>query len=149
MLRFLTAGESHGPTLTAIIEGFPAGLGLDEEAINFHLRRRQRGFGAGGRMKIERDRVSISSGVLAGRTTGAPIAMQIKNLDWANWVEKEIPAMTIPRPGHADLTGAIKYGYRDLRLALERASARETAARVAVGAVCQRLLREFGISVGS
>jgi chorismate synthase len=100
-------------------------------------------------MRIERDRVSISSGVLAGRTTGAPIAMQIENLDWANWVEKEIPAMTIPRPGHADLTGAIKYGYRDLRLALERASARETAARVAVGAICHRLLREFGITVGS
>jgi chorismate synthase len=149
MLRFLTAGESHGPALTAIIEGFPAGLGLDEEAINFHLRRRQKGFGASGRMRIERDRVSISGGVLAGRTTGAPIAMQIKNLDWANWVEKEIPAMTIPRPGHADLTGAIKYRYRELRLALERASARETAARVAVGAICQRLLREFGITVGS
>lgn len=149
MLRFLTAGESHGPALTAIIEGFPAGLGLDEEAINFHLRRRQKGFGASGRMRIERDRVSISGGVLAGRTTGAPIAMQIENLDWANWVEKDIPAMTIPRPGHADLTGAIKYGYRDLRLALERASARETAARVAVGAICQRLLREFGITVGS
>jgi chorismate synthase len=149
MLRFLTAGESHGPALTAIVEGLPAGLGLDEEAINFHLRRRQKGFGASGRMKIERDRVSISGGVLAGRTTGAPIAMQIENLDWANWAEKDIPAMTIPRPGHADLTGAIKYGYRDLRLALERASARETAARVAVGAVCQRLLREFGITVGS
>jgi chorismate synthase len=149
MLRFLTAGESHGPALTAIIEGFPAGLGLDEEAINFHLRRRQKGFGASGRMRIERDRVSISGGVLAGRTTGAPIAMQIENLDWANWVEKDIPAMTVPRPGHADLTGAIKYGYRDLRLALERASARETAARVAVGAICQRLLREFGITVGS
>jgi chorismate synthase len=149
MLRFLTAGESHGPTLTAVVEGLPAGLVLDEEAINFHLRRRQRGFGASGRMRIERDRVSISGGVLGGRTTGAPIAMQIENLDWANWAEKDIPAMTIPRPGHADLTGAVKYGYRDLRLALERASARETAARVAVGAICQRLLREFSITVGS
>ncbi len=149
VLRFLTAGESHGPRLTAIIEGFPAGLTLTEEDVNRQLRRRQKGYGSGGRMRIENDRVSFSSGVLNGKTTGAPIAMQIENRDWANWREKDIRPMTVPRPGHADLTGAIKYGYRDLRLALERASARETAARVAVGALCQHLLSEFAITVGS
>ena len=149
MLRFLTAGESHGPGLTAILEGLPAGLRLSEADVDAQLRRRQRGFGSGGRMRIEQDQVHLSGGVLAGHTTGAPIAMQIENRDWANWHAKEIKPMTIPRPGHADLTGAIKYGYRDLRLALERASARETAARVAVGAVCQGLLAEFGIAVGS
>jgi chorismate synthase len=148
MLRFLTAGESHGPALTAILEGMPAGLPLTEEDIDVHLRRRQKGFGSGGRMRIERDRVYISGGVLKGQTTGAPIAMQIENRDFANWRDKEIRPMTIPRPGHADLTAANKYGYRELRLALERASARETAARVAVGAVCRRLLAEFGIAVG-
>jgi chorismate synthase len=149
MLRFLTAGESHGPGLTAIVEGFPAGLLLTEEDINLQLRRRQKGYGSGGRMKIEKDSVRFTGGVLNGHTTGAPIAMQIENRDWANWRERDIPPMTIPRPGHADLTGAIKYGYRELRLALERASARETAARVAVGALCQRLLAEFDITVGS
>ena len=149
MLRFLTAGESHGPGLTAIVEGFPAGLPLAEKDVNTQLRRRQKGFGSGGRMKIERDRVSFMGGVMDGHTTGAPIAMQIENQDWANWRERDIPPMTIPRPGHADLTGALKYGYRDLRLALERASARETAARVAVGALCGRLLAEFGVTVGS
>jgi len=146
MLRFLTAGESHGPGLTAIIEGLPAGLSLTEEEINIQLRRRQRGYGSGERMRIERDRASLTGGMLNGRTTGAPVALQIENRDWANWRGRNIPPMTIPRPGHADLTGAIKYGYRDLRLALERASARETAARVAVGALCQRLLAEFGIA---
>ena len=149
MLRFLTAGESHGPALTAILEGLPAGLPLAEEDINAHLRRRQQGFGSGGRMRIERDQVRFLSGVLNGQTTGAPIALQIENRDWANWQDKEIRPMTIPRPGHADLTGAIKYGYRELRLALERASARETAARVAVGAICRRLLSELDIHVGS
>ena len=149
MLRFLTAGESHGPALTAILEGLPAGLALGEEDVNQHLRRRQQGFGSGGRMRIERDQVRFLGGVLAGQTTGAPLALQIDNRDWANWRDKEIPPMTIPRPGHADLTGALKYGYRDLRLALERASARETAVRVAVGAVCGRLLAEFGVIVGS
>jgi chorismate synthase len=148
MLRFLTAGESHGPALTAILEGLPAGLPLAEEDVNTQLRRRQQGFGNGGRMRIERDQVRFLGGVPAGQTTGAPLALQIDNRDWANWRDKEIPPMTIPRPGHADLTGALKYGYHDLRLALERASARETAARVAVGAVCGRLLAEFGITVG-
>jgi chorismate synthase len=148
MLRFLTAGESHGPALTAILEGIPAGLPLDGEEINVQLQRRQKGSGSGGRMRIERDRVCLRGGVLNGQTTGAPIAMEIENRDFANWHDKEIRPMTIPRPGHADLTGAIKYGYRELRLALERASARETAARVAVGAVCRRLLEEFDIIVG-
>jgi chorismate synthase len=149
MLRFLTAGESHGPALTAILEGMPAGLPLTEGDIDADLRRRQGGFGSSGRMKIEKDEVSFSGGLLNGRTTGAPLALQIENRDWANWRGRDIHPMTIPRPGHADLTGAIKYGYRELRLALERASARETAARVAVGAVCRRLLVEFGITVGS
>lgn len=149
MLRFLTAGESHGPGLTAIIEGVPAGLPLGEDEISLQLRRRQKGYGSGGRMQIERDSVSLTGGVLNGRTTGAPVAMQIENRDWANWRERDIPPMTVPRPGHADLTGTIKYGYRDLRLALERASARETAARVAVGALCQSLLAEFDIIIGS
>jgi chorismate synthase len=148
MLRFLTAGESHGPGLTAILEGMPAGLPLNGEDVDRHLRRRQKGFGSGGRMRIEKDKVRFTGGVMNGRTTGAPIAMQLENRDWANWRDKEITPMTIPRPGHADLTGSIKYGYRELRLALERASARETAARVAVGGVCQRLLAEFGVSVG-
>ncbi len=149
MLRFLTAGESHGPGLTAIVEGFPAGLPVNEADVTSQLRRRQKSYGSGGRMRTENDGVRFSSGVMNGQTTGAPIAIHIENRDWANWREKEIAPMTIPRPGHADLTGAIKYGYRDLRLALERASARETAARVAVGALCQRLLAEFDIAVGS
>lgn len=149
MLRFLTAGESHGPGLTAILEGVPAGVPLAGEEVNAQLRRRQQGFGSGGRMRIERDSVRFTGGVLAGETTGAPIAMHIENLDWANWRDRDVQPMTIPRPGHADLTGAIKYGYRDLRLALERASARETAARVAVGAICQQVLAEFGVFVGS
>jgi chorismate synthase len=148
MLRFLTAGESHGPALTAILEGLPAGLPLVEEDVDAQLRRRQQGFGSGDRMGIECDHVCFRGGVLGGQTTGAPVAMQIENQDWANWRDKEIHRMTIPRPGHADLTGATKYGYRDLRLALERASARETAVRVAVGAVCRRLLAEFEIAVG-
>ena len=148
MLRFLTAGESHGPSLTVILEGMPAGLSLDEGQINAQLRRRQVGHGSGGRMRIERDKARIAGGVLNGRTTGAPIAIGIENRDFANWRDREIEPMTIPRPGHADLTGAIKYGYRELRLALERASARETAARVAVGAICSQLLAEFGVTVG-
>ena len=148
MLRFLTAGESHGPSLMAILEGSPAGLPLTEDHINIQLRRRQKGHGSGGRMRIERDTARITGGVLNGRTTGAPIAIEIENLDFDNWRDREIEPMTVPRPGHADLTGAIKYGYGELRLALERASARETAARVAVGAICSRLLAEFGITVG-
>lgn len=148
MLRFLTAGESHGPALTAILEGMPAGLSLAPQDVDVQLQRRQKGFGSGGRMRIEQDRVRFSAGVQNGRTTGAPMALEIENRDWANWRDKEIRPMTIPRPGHADLTGAIKYGYRELRLALERASARETAARVAIGAICRTLLAEFGITVG-
>ncbi len=149
MLRFLTAGESHGPALTAILEGMPAGLRLTAEDINVQLRRRQKGFGSGGRMRIEQDQVRFTGGLLNGQTTGGPIGIEIENRDFANWRDKQIRPMTIPRPGHADLTGAIKYGYRELRLALERASARETAARVAVGAIASRLLAAFGVSVGS
>lgn len=148
-LRFLTAGESHGPCLTAIIEGMPAGLYLSEEEINVDLRRRQGGYGRGQRMKIEQDRVELLSGVAKGLTIGAPIALRIENKDWANWKDRDVPPWTVPRPGHADLAGATKYGLGDLRLVAERASARETAARVAVGAVAKRLLSEFGIAVGS
>ncbi len=148
MLRLLTAGESHGPLLTAILEGMPAGLPLTAEDINLQLARRQQGYGSGGRMAIERDTVRIASGVVAGKTTGAPIALLVENRDYKNWVEKDIAPLTTPRPGHADLTGAIKYGYRELRLALERASARETTMRVAAGAVCLQLLAEFGIRIG-
>ena len=156
MLRFLTAGESHGPSLTAILEGMPAGLPLTPADLQRDMQRRQKGYGSGGRMGIEKDAVRITGGVMGGQTTSGPIALHIENRDWANtdpagstgWRDKDIPPMTIPRPGHADLTGAIKYGYRDLRLALERASARETAARVAAGAVCRRLLAEFDIVIG-
>ncbi len=149
MLRFLTAGESHGPYLTAILEGMPAGLPLSPDDINRDMARRQKGYGSGGRMKIEKDAVEIAAGVMNGCTTGGPIAFRIINRDYEKWRDREIEPMTTPRPGHADLTGAIKYGYRELRLALERASARETAARVAVGAACRRLLSEFDIVVGS
>jgi chorismate synthase len=149
MLRFLTAGESHGPALTAILEGMPAGLPLSPDDLAADLARRQTSYGAGGRMKIEQDTARILGGVMAGQTTGAPIALLIENRDFAKWREREIPPMTTPRPGHADLTGAIKYGYRDLRLALERASARETAARVAAGAVCKALLAQFDVRIGS
>ena len=148
MIQFFTAGESHGPMLTAILEGMPAGLPLSAEDINDDLARRQKGRGSGGRMKIETDRVRITSGVMGGYTTGAPIAMLVPNKDWENWQDRDIPPMTTPRPGHADLTGAIKYGYRELRLSLERASARETTMRVAVGAICKQLLGEFGIHIG-
>lgn len=148
MIRFLTAGESHGPMLTAIIEGLPAGLLLTPEDINHELARRQQGYGSGGRMSIERDEVRITAGVMNGVTTGAPIALLVENRDFKNWKEKDIAPLSTPRPGHADLTGAIKYGYRDLRVALERASARETTMRVAVGAICKKLLAEFGIQVG-
>ncbi len=149
MLRYLTAGESHGPELTAILEGMPAGLPLTEEDIALDLARRQTGYGRGGRMSIEQDRARITGGVMNGLTTGGPISMIVANRDWKNWAEKDIDPFTVPRPGHADLTGAIKYGYRDLRLSLERASARETAARGAIGAVCRKLLAEFGIRIGS
>jgi chorismate synthase len=147
MLRYFTAGESHGPQLTAILEGMPAGLPLTEAMINADLARRQLLLGAGGRMKIESDQARITAGVMSGQTTGAPIALQITNADHANWKGKEIPAFTIPRPGHCDLSAAIKYGHDDIRPALERASARETAASVAVGAICRALLSHFGITV--
>ena len=147
-LRFLTAGESHGPSLTTILDGIPAGLPLTTEIINKELARRQHGYGSGGRMKIEKDTVQILGGVMGGETTGAPISMLVQNADHVKWKGKTIEPMTTPRPGHADLTGAVKYGYKDLRPALERASARETTMRVAVGAVCKHFLNQFGIIVG-
>ena len=147
-LRFLTAGESHGPSLTAILDGMPAGLSITPDIINKELARRQKGYGSGGRMKIEQDTVQILGGVMAGETTGAPIAMLVQNYDHIKWKGKGIEPMTAPRPGHADLTGAVKYGYKDLRPALERASARETTMRVAAGAVCKHFLAQFGILVG-
>ncbi|MEN8240603.1 MAG: chorismate synthase [Chloroflexota bacterium] len=147
-LRFLTAGESHGPVITAILDGFPAGLPLDASIIDDELARRQRGFGSGGRMKIEKDAVQILSGVMNGETIGSPIALLLNNADHQKWQGKAIDPMTSPRPGHADLTGAVKYGYRDLRPSLERASARETAMRVAAGAICKHFLAQFGIIVG-
>jgi len=157
-IRFLTAGESHGKGLVCIIEGLPANLELSSEYINRELERRQRGYGRGGRMKIEKDRVQILSGVRFGKTLGGPIALFIENRDWENWKEKmavegERPETAVPftrpRPGHADLAGGIKYNQRDLRNVLERASARETACRVALGAVCKRFLEELGVFVGS
>jgi chorismate synthase len=134
-MRLITSGESHGPALVAILEGVPAGLPLAPEIINRDLARRQKGYGAGPRMKIEHDEAQIIGGVMDGKTTGAPLSLLIPNRDHEKWRGKEVEPLTIPRPGHADLAGAIKYGHRDLRLALERASARETAARVAAGAI--------------
>ena len=162
MLRFLTAGESHGPVLCAVIEGYPAGVEVSGDRINEQLARRQAVYGRGGRMKIEKDRVEILSGVRQGITLGSPIALQIKNLDWENWkgimsnhpgefqIEKaKERELTRPRPGHADLAGAIKYGHHDLRNVLERASARETAIRVAVGTVGRILIESLGCRVFS
>ena len=119
-LDYQTAGESHGPGLSAILEGIPAGLALDLDAVDHELARRQKGFGAGGRMKIERDQVRISGGLMGGHTTGGPLALAVENRDWKNWREKDVEPLTRPRPGHADLTGAVKYGYRELRLSLLR-----------------------------
>lgn len=147
-LHFLTAGESHGPSLTTILDGIPAGLSLTPNIINKELARRQQGYGSGGRMKIEKDTVQILGGVMGGETTGAPIALLVQNDDHVKWKGKAIEPMTAPRPGHADLTGAVKYGYKDLRPALERASARETTMRVAAGAICKHFLSQFGIVVG-
>jgi len=171
MIRFLTAGESHGPALTAIIEGFPAGMPVDSAALQADMDRRRRGYGRGGRMAIEGDRVKILSGVRHGVTLGSPITLQIINKDWEKWQEAMAvegaghgdtvvidadPALTRidavvtrPRPGHADLAGVLKYGHRDVRNILERASARETATRVAVGAMARQLLAQFGIAVFS
>jgi chorismate synthase len=156
-LRLTTAGESHGPGLTCILEGMPAGLVLDRDALNLDLRRRQLGYGRGGRMKIERDQVEVTGGVRHGRTLGGPIAIQVVNRDYANWeermnpwpVEGELVEVHLPRPGHADLVGTQKYGLADVRDVLERASARETAARVAGGAAAKAFLRSLGVSVHS
>ncbi len=147
-LRFLTAGESHGVALVTILDGMPAGLALPAEVIDRELARRQIGYGAGGRMKIERDTVQILSGVMSGQTTGAPISLLVKNDDHVKWKGKPVVPLTTPRPGHADLTGAVKYGYTDLRPTLERSSARETTMRVAAGAICKLFLAQFGITVG-
>jgi len=161
MLRFTTAGESHGQALMCILEGIPAGVPLSAEQVNVELRRRQQGYGRGRRMQIEQDAVELLSGVRAGETIGAPIGMLVRNRDWKNWEEIMDPArregdpaprkraVTRVRPGHADLAGLLKYARDDARDILERASARETTARVAAGAVCKRLLGEFGIRVAS
>src|SRR5829696_9140745 len=156
-LRFVTAGESHGPGLTCIVEGLPAGLELDREAIDRDMARRQLGHGRGGRMKIERDRADVTAGVRHGRTLGSPVALQVTNRDFANWeermnpwpVEATVPEVHLPRPGHADLVGLWKYGHDDVRNVLERASARETAARVAGGALARAYLRSLGVEVRS
>ena len=164
MLRFLTAGESHGQALVVTVDGMPAGLQLDIDALNLQLRRRQGGYGRGRRMQIESDRAEVLAGVRHGVTTGAPIALLIRNRDWVNWqqtmyVEAEKPEgatgaenrpnVTRPRPGHADLAGAIKYGHTDIRDVLERASARETASRVAAGSLARQLLGRFGVRIAS
>jgi chorismate synthase len=163
MLRFLTAGESHGQALVVTIDGVPAGLQIDIDALNAQLRRRQGGYGRGRRMQIESDTAEMIAGIRRGRTTGAPIALLIRNRDWVNWQQTmhpeadmpegatgtRRPTVTRPRPGHADLAGAIKYGHDDVRDVLERASARETAARVAAGSVARQLLGRFGIRVAS
>jgi len=155
--RFTTAGESHGPGLVAIVEGMPAGLELDREALDQDMARRQLGHGRGGRMRIETDTVEVRSGVRHGRTLGSPIAVLVANRDYANWeermspwpVEAEVDEVHLPRPGHADLVGAWKYGHSDIRNVLERASARETAARVAAGSLARGLLTKLGVSVHS
>jgi chorismate synthase len=157
MLNLITAGESHGPGLTCIVEGLPAGLELDQDTLNRDLARRQLGHGRGGRMKIERDRVEVTAGVRHGRTLGGPIALQVANRDYANWEERMNPwpveaataEVHLPRPGHADLAGTQKYGLSDVRDVLERASARETAARVAGGALAKAFLSALGVSVFS
>jgi chorismate synthase len=156
-LRFVTAGESHGPGLTAIVEGLPAGLELRPEDVDADLARRQLGHGRGGRMKIETDRAEVTSGVRHGRTLGSAVSLRIANRDYANWEERmspwpvqaEVAEVHLPRPGHADLAGVQKYGFTDVRNVLERASARETAARVAAGALAKTLLRAFGVEIRS
>lgn len=157
MIRFLTAGESHGKALTTIVEGFPSNLKIDVEFLNLHLKRRQSGYGRGLRMKIETDTAEILSGVRFGKTLGSPLSMLIKNRDWDNWTDKMkiesksagIEKITIPRPGHADLVGISKYNFDDIRNSIERSSARETAARVAASTVARIFLALFGISIGS
>lgn len=157
-MRYITAGESHGPELTAIIEGLPAGLPLTAEDINFELARRQTGYGRGGRMLIEKDQVRITSGIRHGKTLGSPVTLVVENKDWKNWTKvmaiEEVPEkdrklrrVARPRPGHADLVGGIKYHHQDLRNVLERSSARETTMRVAIGAIAKKILKELGIDV--
>lgn len=160
MIRYLTAGESHGPSITGIVEGLPAGLPLSEDEIALHLARRQKGYGRGGRMAFEKDRAEISSGVRFGKTTGAPVAMSMPNRayekDDSNWPKvlskrgsgDDVEPVTVPRPGHADLTGVLKYRYDDIRPAIERSSARETAMRVACCSTARLLLKHFGIEIG-
>src|SRR6186713_471588 len=157
-LRFTTAGESHGPGLVAIVEGLPAGLELDRERLDHEMARRQLGHGRGGRMKIEADSVEIRAGVRHGRTLGSPIAILVANRDYANWEERMNPwpvegfepeEVHLPRPGHADLVGAQKYGHSDIRNVLERASARETAARVAAGTIARTFLARLGVQIHS
>ena len=157
MIRYLTAGESHGKALVGILEGIPAGASLDADYLNCQLRRRQQGYGRGGRMKIETDTVEILSGVRFGRTLGSPIALMIRNNDWQNWMERMsidgdgpgVEKITIPRPGHADFAGSLKYGFEDLRNVIERSSARETAMRVAVCTIARKILADCGIFIGS
>lgn len=158
MLKYITAGESHGPQLTAILEGLPSGIKISLDEVNSELLRRQGGYGRGGRMKIEQDRVQVLSGLRFGKSLGSPIAMVVENKDWKNWTgvmsvdgkgKVKGKEVTRPRPGHADLTGAMKYDFEDVRNVLERSSARETAARVCVGAVAKQFLKEFGINIYS
>ena len=157
MIRFLTAGESHGKALTTIVEGFPSNLKIDIDFLNLQMKRRQSGYGRGLRMKIETDTAEILSGVRFGKTLGSPISMLIKNKDWDNWLDKMriesksagIEKITIPRPGHADLVGISKYNFDDIRNSIERSSARETAARVAAASIARIFLAQFGISIGS
>ena len=157
MIRFLTAGESHGKALTTIVEGFPSNLIIENDYINFHLKRRQAGYGRGNRMKIETDTAEILSGIRFQKTLGSPISLLVKNKDWDNWTEKmtsdkkktQVEKITIPRPGHADLVGVSKYNFDDIRNSIERSSARETAARVAACTIARKFLEEFNISIGS
>ena len=157
MIRYLTSGESHGQALVGILEGVPAGLPISSEYINHQLWRRQQGYGRGGRMKIESDKVEILSGVRFGKTLGSPIALVIRNKDWRNWTDrmavesdgKRIEKISIPRPGHADYVGVVKYGFDDIRNVIERSSARETAMRVACCTIVRKLLEDLGIFIGS
>ena len=158
MIRYFTSGESHGPALSAIVDGVPAGLSITLKEINHQLTRRQQGYGRGGRMKIETDQAEVLSGIRFGKTIGSPISLIIKNHDWANWItsmaqfennDDTVPKITIPRPGHADLAGLIKYGFDDIRPVIERSSARETAARVAAGTLSKVFLKALGIEIGS
>lgn len=158
MIRYLTAGESHGPALTAIVDGLPAGIDITQNDIDSQLLRRQQGYGRGGRMTIESDKAEVMSGIRFGKSIGSPITLLIRNRDWENWTTtmarfeepvEEIAKISIPRPGHADLAGRIKYGFNDIRPVIERSSARETAARVAAGSLSRVFLKALGIEIGS